>query len=78
MQMKNITVERVPLPYGVGSKTGRGALSPWRELQVGDSFFLPNRNQQSTKYWSRQTGWSFTTRKVRENDVVGIRVWRTK
>lgn len=64
----------------------------WKRLEVGDSFFAPvqpsgyggtQRKLQSllvtqAMHYCREYGWEFTTRQVIENDVPGVRVWRTK
>jgi hypothetical protein len=57
-------------------RCGRTPTSPWRSLQVGDSFFIPHRRVISTGYWRDVTGFSFITRSTSVDGVRGVRVWR--
>ena len=63
----------IPLPY---TANGRPASHPYRVLPIGASFFLPDRDCLNTSHWQKATGFKFTTRKVTESGVTGIRVWR--
>lgn len=65
----------VPSPY------------PFAELKVGECFLMPPAaNGSSTKYpsgssmayWSRKLGRKFVSRKIVENGVTCIGVWRTE
>lgn len=72
----NIPVERqVPLP-----DPSTGTKYPWAEMQVGDSFFVPDRrspNMSSTAGAAgRRLGRRFTVRAVQEKGRRGVRVWR--
>lgn len=53
---------------------------PWREMQPGDSFFVPmvgkTRGRGLYVCARRAAGIEITTRTVVENGVKGIRVWR--
>ena len=64
----------IPIPKGNGARVRW----PWKELEVGDSFFAKGLNHSSlstTRYLAQmRTGFTFSLAK--END--GIRVWRTK
>lgn len=63
-------------------KCMRGARYPFAELNPGDSFFVPNGRQVnisgSGAQYAKRNGVKFATRKVVENDVPGVRVWRTE
>lgn len=70
----------VPAPH-----CGRPRKYPWRDIEVGESFFIPcdkesrNRVQCSMLGMcrrSRANGKRFTTRSVVEQGKSGIRVWR--
>ncbi len=70
----------VPIPR---SRSDRLRKYPWAELAVGQSFFVAGEKQTSliAAAWGwakRQSpGARFTSRKVVENGVAGVRVWRT-
>lgn len=62
---------------------------PWHALQVSQSFFVQAIDRQDVKrIWDslsscrrnaqRSTGRVFVLREICQNDVRGIRVWRTK
>lgn len=65
---------------------GIGGIYPWKELGVGDSFFVPAKDGVRTLqrnlscggrlYTRRHGGGGFATRVVTENGVKGVRVWR--
>jgi hypothetical protein len=72
-----IFIERVPLPWN-GRRNRR---YPWRDMQVGDSFFVPRGeiSQMSSLagVTGKRLGWRFTCRTENygtENE--GVRVWR--
>ena len=61
--------QNVPPP----TDNGHATTHPFRELRIGDSLFgksLP------VSYWRMATGYNLISRKVVENGVAGIRVWR--
>lgn len=74
------------MPYkidkGVKMPKDNKAKYPWKELDIGDSFFVPLtdcgfnslRNQASSR--GAPLGWVFKARAVTENGVEGTRVWR--
>ena len=49
---------------------------PFRDLSVGESFFVLGGKSLNVGYWHKQTGYRYTTRSVTENGRTGIRVWR--
>lgn len=58
---------------------------PLRELEVGDSFFVPGENakaigrvRNAAFQAGKVHGLAFTCRVVTESGVRGIRVWRTE
>jgi len=59
---------------------GRGKY-PWRLLKVGDSFFVPRNDFHREEYRPKPTdamNIKVTSRKCLENEIWGIRVWRTE
>ena len=67
----------IPIPP---PSRGPGAVKyPWAVMEVGDSFFVPGITKDniysSIKNASRD-GRSFVARRVTENGVRGLRVWR--
>lgn len=67
----------IPLP----EPRGRIAKYPWREMQPGDSFFVPGKAPSSfggSKNGACKSipGSKWTCRAVTENGIKGVRVWR--
>ena len=56
----------------------RAYIYPYRDMEVGDSFFVPNGKMgtvNAANYRAyKRLGWKFSARKVEG----GIRVWRTQ
>ncbi len=75
------TVEKgVPLP---ALRAGRPPKYPWRGMSVGDSFFVPGYSREMHNNLIRSAAQALgsgrvATRKLTENDEVGVRVWRLK
>lgn len=68
----------IPLP----TRKGRGLSYPFDDLDIGDSFFVPNRSSsdiQACKALAKQRrpGTDYTTRTAVVDGTSGIRVWRT-
>jgi hypothetical protein len=66
----------VPIPSRKmgGNGGGRPPFYPCQSMDVGDSFFLPNKKVFSYVSHNRK----FETRKIEENGIKGLRVWRVK
>ena len=62
----------IPVP----TKSGRVPKYPWREMEVGDSFFVPGMTAASAAAGclgaKKATGWTFRYRTVDG----GARIWR--
>jgi hypothetical protein len=77
--MTEFQVEKgVPAP----EERGRNAtLYPWREMEVGDSFFAAGKTSQKLQsaawHW-RHNGWKFVARKETKDGVKGARIWRVE
>lgn len=57
---------------------GRPAKYPWRQMQVGDSFFVAGRTSRCIcKDASAYRPMRFRTKTVIVNGERGVRVWRT-
>lgn len=72
--MSKFPVERgIPLPKRTG---GRPQKYPWNEMQVGDSFFVPDGKikmlSAATNFRTQISGHRYTLRSVEG----GVRVWR--
>lgn len=67
----------IPLPPRV--KTGRATKYPWKDMEVGDSFFVPggpgvdHSLRTSASHRGRLDACKYAVRKVAN----GFRVWRT-
>jgi hypothetical protein len=75
--MTEITIDKnVPAP----AERRRMKQYPWREMGVGDSFFVSDRTSQqvsaSAGHASKRLDYRFTCRKAEQNGVKGVRVWR--
>lgn len=70
----------VPMPPPAGPRAKGKSKYPFAELSVGRSFFAPGVSSSGMltlcKKWREARGWDFTTRRVTENGVSGVRVWR--
>jgi hypothetical protein len=67
----------IPVPkVNTSSNHSRGKKYPWLDMEVGDSFFVPDMLIQlisnSVTGASKRTGFKFTCRTVEG----GVRVWR--
>jgi hypothetical protein len=71
--MSDVQIEKgIPVPT-----RGRASKYPWNELQVGDSFLLPNDDAPSAS--SLSTGAKKAGIKIKVREVEnGVRVWRTE
>lgn len=52
-----------------------------KKLEVGDSFFYPDMSDsfRGNCYWrAAYAGIKVTVRRVRENEVEGVRIWRVE
>lgn len=77
--MSNFKIDSsVPLPE---SRRGR-LVYPWRDMDIGDSFFVPNGDQSGISAAARTYGKrhrvKFALRSVTEKGVKGVRAWRIK
>ena len=69
-----LTLDRVPLPPAA---RGRQSEFPFRNMDNGESFFVPNRTKPlPITDWRDATGFRFATRQMVEDGVKGIRCWR--
>ena len=70
----------IPIPTE-GSRNGK-AMYPWKNMQEGDSFFVPNAKaaslqNQCSGYNKNLAPKKFLARTWTEKDVIGVRVWRS-
>lgn len=74
--MSNIVIDKgVPVPPSNVSRRKY----PFDAMEVGDSFFVAGRQHKvygAINWHTKHSNKRFTTRKVVENGVAGIRVWR--
>lgn len=67
----------VPLPPSRGGSIPGQRRSVFWEMDIGDSVFLMGEtNLGGRVHHQRQAGWKFAERRVVENGIKGIRVWR--
>jgi len=70
-----LKIERgVPIPPKRGAVT---AYSVWSQMKVGDSFFVPGKKFPPPPHNVRKV-MKFTSRKLTERGVAGVRIWRVK
>ena len=66
-----------PIPEMHG---GRWSKWPWRDMKIGDSFFMPGKTiiKASREAWAahHRINMKFACRTVTENGVKGVRIWR--
>ncbi len=71
-----IEIDRnVPMPAKPHAG-GRPSIYPWAELEIGDSFFVPDKKSSNCGAWmaGKLLGRKFSARTVDG----GVRVWRIK
>lgn len=76
--MTDIKIEKgIPMPDRKSTGT---SIYPFEGMEVGDSFFAPNKTRQQMDnacgHWRKKHGWKFVLRYQNEGDGVGTRVWR--
>ncbi len=69
----------IPVPDRSGGR--RPPKYPFRDMSVGDSVFLPGDEGRKMEgaawvFAHRNKDFGLTTRRVTENGVAGVRVWR--
>lgn len=65
--------KNVPMPK---EKRGKPCGYPWRQMEIGDSFFVSEKGYSGFHTWTKRLGIKISIRKVTENGVTGVRVWR--
>jgi hypothetical protein len=80
--MQSIEIDKhVPIPRH-GNTGRRSSPYPFLEMQVGESFFVPNGKRNTLAHYATHfrytVGKTFTVRAWEENGARGFRVWRTK
>ena len=76
-KMSEFQIEKVRLPLKSGPAGGRPPRYPWRELQQGESFFVPGETRIAINYWNRiMPERQYIARKAKKDGVVGLRIWR--
>ena len=69
--------QAIAITKGLPAPRGRRAKYPFRDMQVGDSFFAPGSSVIGIHGCARRhRPMRFTCRSVVEDGVAGIRVWR--
>lgn len=67
----------IEINRGLPAPRGRKSKYPFREMEIGDSFFAPGSSVIGIHGCARRhRPMKFTCRSVVENGVAGIRVWR--
>lgn len=76
MASNDIKIDKgIELPPNSG---GRPRKYPWRDMEIGDSFFIPQKRYSGLFTGARNAGIKIRTRQMNENGVDGIRVWRVE
>lgn len=75
--MSELTIEKgISIP---AARLGRPVSTVFSKMEVGDSVFMPKKcagNVSNFTKTQRSRGMRFTSRKLVENGVSGVRVWR--
>ena len=70
-------VQTIAITKGLPAPRGRRAKYPFRDMEIGDSFFSPGSSVIGIHGCARRhRPMRFTCRSVVEDGVAGIRVWR--
>lgn len=73
----------VPLP-AMGGRNAKSNLFPFAQMEIGDSILIPIKDYTSATVYrylqhaTKELGYRFATRKVKENYVTYIGVWRVE
>ncbi len=80
-----INIQQIKIDKGIPLHDSKRQISPGltqklRDMEVGDSFFYPAVTSTLNGIIRnlRPEGIKYSTRKVTENGVLGLRVWRIK
>ena len=74
---ENRTTRVIEITKGLPTPRGRKSKYPFRDMEVGDSFFSPGNSVIGIHGCARRhRPMKFTCRSVVEDGVAGIRVWR--
>jgi hypothetical protein len=74
---ENRMSKAIEITKGLPTPRGRKSKYPFRDMEVGDSFFAPGSSVIGIHGCARRhRPMKFTCRSVVENGVAGIRVWR--
>jgi hypothetical protein len=72
----------IPLPANNKKGRKRGSKYPFVKMGIGDSFFAPNVKlvsmYQTARKAAKDMNRKHIVRQTLENNVLGVRVWRTK
>ena len=68
--------KKVPIPEVTGR--GRKAIYPWKQMKVGDSFFVPNKTTQQFGASLGQARLRLKMKFTQRTEKSGVRVWRIK
>ena len=73
--------KNVPIPKPAGPKHRGGPWKyPWREMEIGDSFFVVGKTSSNVGLLSgvrkRYSKRKWTMRTLTEDSVCGVRIWR--
>lgn len=74
-------MRKEPLSLDALDPDGVGVFIPWDSMVPGDSVFFPCLNTVEAKRQAKShfqfRGWELVARAQIENDIWGLRIWRT-
>lgn len=81
--MTKFEIEKgIPMPEKQKKKTGAAAKYPWEQMEVGDSFFIPNpptqANGRFTSMYAVASKRYAPKRFEQRQENGGLRIWRVK
>ena len=78
--MENPKIDKnIPLPSTRAAGGGRPAKYPFKQMKVGDSFFIPGKKASdlsSSMSHARRNGINLVCRVAYKGDDIGVRIWR--
>jgi hypothetical protein len=70
--------QKVPLPQKKAGGGGAKRKYPWCEMNVNDSFFVPEGNFTSLRCSASAAGKTYKRKFIARQIANGVRIWRVK
>lgn len=68
----------IPIMDSKAGSKGPPTKYPFQKMDIGDSIFVEKPKFIYHHTWGKSNNVKFSSRKVTENGIIGIRIWRVK